>query len=243
MQGDNQIKFGTDGWRGVIGDNYTFENLRIVSQAVADYLGSGKRIAVGYDTRFMSREFAGVSAEVLNNNGIEVILSDRSTPTPTLSFAVKSRKLDLGVMITASHNPAEYNGFKIKDPTGGAAGPEVTKKVEGLLGKTAVKLTGGDPRKIKVVDLTSDYVKFIRSYIDFDKIRNKKFKVLVDSMYGAGDSFMAEILKGTRIKLEFMRNTINPSFGGKRPEPVEENLIELITITFYNLQIIFFRSI
>lgn len=227
MQGDNQIKFGTDGWRGVIGDNYTFENLRIVSQAVADYLGSGKRIAIGYDTRFMSREFARVVAEVLNNNGIEVVLSDRSTPTPTLSFAVKSRKLDLGVMITASHNPAEYNGFKIKDPTGGAAGPEVTEKVEGLLGKTAIKLTGRDPGKIKVVDLTSDYVKFIRSYIDFDKIRNKKFKVLVDSMYGAGDSFMAEILEGTRIKLEFMRNTINPSFGGKRPEPVEENLIEL----------------
>ncbi len=130
MQDNNCIKFGTDGWRGVIADSYTFSNLRIVSQAVADYLGPGKRVAVGYDTRFMSDRFAKVVAEVLNNNGIEVILSDRHTPTPALSFTVRSRKLDLGVMITASHNPAEYNGFKIKDPSGGAAGPEVTEKIE-----------------------------------------------------------------------------------------------------------------
>jgi len=227
MADNNQIKFGTDGWRGIIGDNYTVDNLRIVSQAVADYIGAGKKVAVGFDTRFMSDYFARVAAEVLNNNNIEVVLSDRNIPTPTLSFAVKSRKLDLGVMITASHNPAEYNGFKIKEKSGGAAGPEVTRAVENLLGKTPVKLTGVDPGKIKTEDLICDYVQFIRSYIDFDRIKNTKFKVLVDSMYGAGDSFIADILKGSKIKLEFMRNTINPSFGGSRPEPVEENLEEL----------------
>ncbi len=227
MQDNNQIKFGTDGWRGVIGDNYTFSNLRIVSQAVADYLGPGKKVAVGFDTRFMSADFAKVASEVLNNNDIEVILSDRHIPTPTLSFTVRSRKLDLGVMITASHNPAEYNGFKIKDASGGAAGPEVTKKVEGLLGETAVKLSGRNPDKIIIENLSTAYVSFIRSYIDFERIRNKKFKVLVDPMFGAGGSFIAEILKGTKISLEFMRNTINPSFGGRRPEPVEENLGEL----------------
>ena len=218
------IKFGTDGWRAIIGDTYTYENLRILSQAVADYLGSGKKVAVGYDTRFMSGKFAQAVAEVLANNSIEVILSDQCLPTPALSLAVKNNKCDLGIMITASHNPAEYNGFKIKMPTGGAAGVEVTKAVEALLGKNSVADKSSKTLKIEKNDLTKDYVKFIRNYIDFKRIKPKKFKVLVDSMYGSGDSFIAQVLKGSNIKLEFMRNTINPSFDGGRPEPVEENL-------------------
>ena len=222
----SQIKFGTDGWRAIIADTYTLENVRVLAQAVADYLGSGKKVAVGYDTRFMSAKFAEASAIVLKNNGIEVVLSDRPTPTPALSFVVKSRKLDLGIMITASHNPAEYNGFKIKNASGGGASQEITREVEGLLGKSPVK-DAALSEPIKTVDIIKDYIKFIRNYIDLKKIKNKKFKVLVDSMYGSGDSFIAQVLKGTSIKLEFMRNTINPSFGGGRPEPVEENLEEL----------------
>ena len=222
-----EIKFGTDGWRGIIAENYTFKNIRIVSQAVADYLGQGKKVAIGYDTRFMSGKFAKACAEVLASNGIDVILSDRPTPTPTLSFAVKERKFDLGVMITASHNPSEYNGFKIKTSTGGAAGPEVTAKVEELLYKTEVKNDVVLIKNVKKVDITTSYIKFIRSFIDLKKIKNKKFKVLIDAMYGSGDSLFADILKGTSIKLEFMRNTINPSFEGGRPEPVEDNLKEL----------------
>src|SRR3989338_6571820 len=105
MPDNPEIKFGTDGWRGIIGDNYTFKNLRILSQAVADYLGPAKKVAVGFDTRFMSVRFARIAAEVLANNGIEVVLSDRYIPTPTLSFTVRARKFDLGIMITASHNP------------------------------------------------------------------------------------------------------------------------------------------
>lgn len=227
MQGNQEIKFGTDGWRGIIADNYTFKNLRILSQAVADYLGGGKKIAVGFDTRFMSQRFAAVSSEVFVSNGIEVFLSDRAIPTPTLSFTVKSRRLDLGIMITASHNPAEYNGYKIKTSSGGAAGEEITLAVEGFLGKTSVKENEDTFRKIRKEDFVSDYVKFIRSYIDLKKIKNKKFKVLVDSMFGAGDSYIAQILKGTNIRLEFIRNSINPSFEGKSPEPVEKNLEEL----------------
>ncbi|MDD5560658.1 MAG: phosphoglucomutase/phosphomannomutase family protein [Candidatus Omnitrophica bacterium] len=222
----SQIKFGTDGWRAIIADTYTLENVRILTQAVADYLGGAKKVAVGYDTRFMSGKFAEAAAIVLKNNGIQVVLSDRPTPTPALSFVVKSRKLDLGIMITASHNPAEYNGFKIKNSAGGGASLELTRQVEELLGKNPVK-DGALHEPIKAVDITRDYIKFIRNYIDLKKIKNKKFKVLVDSMYGSGDSFIAEVLKGTKIKLEFMRNTINPSFGGGRPEPVEENLEEL----------------
>ncbi len=227
MYGNGEIKFGTDGWRGVIADTYTFKNVKIVSQAVADYLGKGKKVVVGFDTRFMSGRFARASAEVLNNNGVSVILSDRAVPTPTLSFAVKSRKCDLGVMITASHNPAEYNGFKIKNASGGAASPEVTKAVEKLLGKTPVRTSGGDPSKIVVDDIMSEQVKFIRSYVDFKRIKNRKFKVLVDAMYGSGYEFLAHVLKGTNIRLEFMRNTVNPSFGGKHPEPLEELVEEL----------------
>jgi len=224
----SQIKFGTDGWRAIIADTYTFKNVKILTQAVADYLGSGKKVAIGFDTRFMSDKFAKACAVVLKSNGIAVVLSDQPTPTPALSFAVKSRKLDLGIMITASHNPAEYNGFKIKNSSGGGASEELTKEVEGLLGKTEVKdLATLD--KSDVANIVKDYIKFIRNYIDLKKIKNKKFKVLVDSMYGSGDSFIAQVLKGTKIKLEFMRNTINPSFGGGRPEPVEENLEELKT--------------
>jgi len=224
MQSNTKIEFGTDGWRAVIGEDYTFENLKIVSQAVADYLGSGKSIAVGFDTRFMSDCFAKAVCAVFRNNGIEVILSDRAIPTPALSFTVKNRHLDLGIMITASHNPPEYNGFKIKTSSGGAAGSEVTEDVENRLGKTPVKEIGTGIAKITKEDLVTDYVKFIRNYIDLKRIKKKRFKVLVDAMHGSGNSFIASILKGTNIRLEFMRNTINPHFDGRGPEPIEQNL-------------------
>lgn len=227
MQSNTKIEFGTDGWRAVIGQDYTFENLEIVSQGVSDYLGPGKKIAVGYDTRFMSDRFAEVVSSVFRNNGIEVILSDRAIPTPALSFTVRNRHLDLGIMITASHNPPEYNGFKIKTSSGGAAGPEVTQDIENRLGKTPVKEIDTGIAKITKEDLVTDYVKFIRSYIDLKRIKKKRFKVLVDAMYGSGDSFIASILKGTNIRLEFMRNAFNPYFDGKGPEPVEQNLLDL----------------
>lgn len=227
MQGNSEIKFGTDGWRAVIADTYTFNNLRVLAQATADYLGRGKRVVIGYDTRFMSGKFAEVAARVFSNNAIKAILSDRPVPTPALSLATKNLKADLGIMITASHNPAEYNGFKIKMPSGGAAPVEVTKQIEGFLGENKPAEDNALVAPIEKKDLTKDYVRFIRSYIDFKKIKNKRFKVLVDAMHGSGDSFIAQILKGSQIKVEFMRNTVNPSFGGSRPEPVEDNLKEL----------------
>ncbi len=227
MQGNHEIEFGTDGWRGIVGDNYTFKNLKILSQAVADYLGKDKTVAVGFDTRFMSERFAEVVSEIFKDNGIRVVLSDRAIPTPALSFSVKNRKLTLGIMITASHNPPEYNGFKIKTASGGAAGQEITEDIESRLGKNSLKQFNKDSAQVRKVDLTGDYIRFIRHYIDLKKIKHKKFKVLVDVMYGSGDSFISQILKGTAIKLEFMHNTVNPSFGGRRPEPIEENLEEL----------------
>jgi len=227
MQGNAEIQFGTDGWRAIIADTYNFKNLKVLAQATADFLGKGKKTVIGFDTRFMSGKFAEIVAQVLSNNAIKVILSDQPVPTPALSLATKNLKADLGIMITASHNPAEYNGFKIKMPSGGAAPIEVTKEIEKLLDENPPAENSEKAVPFEKMDLTRDYIKFIRSYIDFKRIKNKKFKVLVDAMYGSGDSFIAQILKGSQIKVEFMRNTINPSFGGKRPEPIEENLQEL----------------
>ena len=225
-----KIKFGTDGWRGVISEDFTFRNVRRVAQAIADYYnrrlnnkGQKPKIAVGYDTRFLSDRYAKEVSQVLAGNGIDVILSDRAIPTPMLSFAVKNKKLTAGVMITASHNPAEYNGIKIKTSSGAAAGLEVTDKIERLL-SGASGITHRLSGRIKEEDLTKDYMSFLKSYIDLRRFKNAKFKVLVDAMYGSGNGFIADILKGTKIKLQFMRSDVNPSFAGIRPEPVLENL-------------------
>lgn len=233
---NQEIKFGTDGWRGVIGDNFTFKNVRRVAKAVADYynLKAGERhkksvrMAVGYDTRFLSKQFARIVSEVLAQEGIQVVLSNRPVPTPALSFTVEKRKLTSGIMITASHNPCEYNGIKIKTASGGAAGIEVTSEVEKLV--ESPRKVGWTKRNARVeeTDFVKDYIRFLRGYIDFARLRNKRFRILVDAMHGSGNSFIAEILKGSSIKVEFIRSDINPSFGGLRPEPVLENLTPTI---------------
>jgi phosphomannomutase len=234
-----EIKFGTDGWRGVISDNFTFANVRRVARAIAEYyisqfklqVSSSKlqahkiKIAVGYDTRFLSDKYALAVTEVLLKQGINVILSDKAIPTPTLSFMVQQKKLTAGVMITASHNPSEYNGIKIKTASGGAAGTDVTGEVERLLDKS-LNLKVRQPGKLSKIDFTGDYIKFLRRYVDFKKLKSAKFKVLVDPMHGSGNSLMAEVLKGTKIKLVFTRQDVNPSFEGLRPEPVLENLYQ-----------------
>lgn len=230
MPDKNEIKFGTDGWRGIISDNFTFKNVRRLSQAIADYYNRHSQtrrrvptIAVGYDTRFLSDQYAQLVSEVLVNNGIDVILSDRHIPTPTLSFAVKERKLTAGVMITASHNPGAYNGLKIKTSQGGAAGVDITDEIEKLLAadQKVKKLKSG---KLVKADLTKGYINFLRRYINLKKLRRATFRILVDAMYGSGNGFISEVLDRTKIKVEFLRNEINPSFGGLRPEPVLENL-------------------
>ena len=224
------IKFGTDGWRGVISDNFTFENVRVVAQAIADYYnrksnGAAVSLCVGYDSRFLSRKYGLIVSQVLAANGIQVLFSDKAVPTPTLSFCVKNRKKTAGVMITASHNPAEYNGIKIKTAEGGAAGTDITGEVEKLIAepvRPAERAQGG----IKDVDMVAEYVKFLRGYVDMAKLKNAKFRVLVDPMHGSGNSYMKEILKGSSIKLQFTRADVNPSFGGLKPEPVLEYLLD-----------------
>lgn len=233
------IKFGTDGWRGVIARDFTFNNVELVAQGISEWVNrylksraKQKTICLGYDTRFLSDGFARALACVLAANNIKVILSDRPVPTPTVSFTVKKRGLDAGVMITASHNLPQFNGIKIKTSEGGAAPQSVTQKVEGYLGRTKVKsldFNSAQEKKFIVVnDLTADYVKFIRGYLNLKKIKKANFKVLVDAMHGSGNGFIAQILKGTNIKLTLMRDKVNPSFEGKRPEPVVENLEEIL---------------
>ncbi|MFA6384236.1 MAG: phosphoglucomutase/phosphomannomutase family protein, partial [Candidatus Omnitrophota bacterium] len=223
-----KIKFGTDGWRGVISDDFTFANVRRVGQAAADFYNgrnAGKKvsIAIGYDYRFLSDRYAQIMAEVFSSNGIDVILSDQAVPTPTLSFAVKRLGLTAGIMITASHNPGEYNGIKIKTAEGGAAGADITGEVEKLLDYPDARVDR-PLGEIKTVDMTKDYVRFLRSYVDVKKFKNAKFKILVDPMHGSGRDFLAKVLKGTAIKLEYTRLDHNPSFEGLRPEPIPENL-------------------
>ncbi|MFH1678955.1 MAG: phosphoglucomutase/phosphomannomutase family protein, partial [Candidatus Omnitrophota bacterium] len=231
------IKFGTDGWRGIISDDFTFDNVRRVGGAIADYYNRRQKtedrrqikIAVGYDTRFLSETYARLISEILANKGINVILSDRAVPTPALSFCVNHNNLTAGVMITASHNPAAYNGIKIKTQSGGAAGLEVTQGIEKLLSRVPEGRGRKKPGRISEADLTKEYLDFLRSYINLALLKKRSFRVLVDVMYGSGNGLMAKLLSGTKIQLDFLRNQINPSFGGLRPEPVLENLNPTIT--------------
>ncbi len=232
----SEIKFGTDGWRAVIGDTYTFKNVAILTQAFSDWVnqdvarkpGVQKRIAVGFDTRFLSGEFAQTVACVLAANGIEVILSDRPIPTPALSYGVTRTQGAAGIMITASHNPYKFNGFKIKTAEGGGASRDITDKVETYLNKTAVKKIdleqAKQEKKIVVQDFVSDYLKFVKNYVDLKKIKNSNFKVLLDAMHGSGNGLMGKILDGGKVKLTLIRDDINPWFDGTKPEPVVEFL-------------------
>ena len=229
------IKFGTDGWRAVIAEDFTFENVAKVSQAIADYLkGKGnKKVVIGYDRRFLSKEFAQTVSCVLAANKIKVTLSDKDVPTPAVSLHCNHKKYNLGVMITASHNPAKFNGLKIKTFHGSSADKPITDKVESLLGKSKVKYIEFEAAKskklIKIEDLTKDYIAFLKKFVNLSKIRKLKLKVLIEVMYGTGDNYVERILGKSNIKIDYLHNEFNPSFGGINPEPIEVNLQELLS--------------
>ncbi|MBN1869956.1 MAG: phosphoglucomutase/phosphomannomutase family protein [Candidatus Omnitrophica bacterium] len=232
---NNEIKFGTDGWRGVISDNFTFKNVSIVGQAISDWIKNdlkpiegAKRVAVGYDTRFLGREYAQIIGCILAKNDIEVYFSDKPIPTPAISYGVVKIKGVAGIMITASHNPAKFNGVKIKTSQGGGASTEITKKVEQYLEKTTVKTMEFDAAvqegRMKIHDFTVAYLKFMKSYIDLKRIKKARFKVVQDVMHGSGGRLLEEVLKGGSIRLSLLRSEINPYFNGGKPEPVVEYL-------------------
>jgi phosphomannomutase len=238
---NQEIKFGTDGWRGVISDNFTFKNVAVVAQSISNWVkkdlkpkvkGKPKRVAVGYDTRFLSREYAELVSCVLAKNGIEAYLSDAPIPTPALSYGVVTTKSVAGVMITASHNPAKFNGIKIKTDQGGGAGTDITSKVENDLFKTPARQMPLDQalekKKVVMHNFKKDYMKFMRHYLDLKKMKNAKFKILTDVMHGSGGTLMEEAIKGTALRLSLMRSEINPYFSGAKPEPVKAYVGDLM---------------
>lgn len=235
------IKFGTDGWRAVISDEFTFDNVRVVAQAVADYLATHRLIThqaemvVGYDTRFLSNRYAQLVSEVLVGNGIKVILSDRPIPTPVTSFTIKAKKLVGGIMITASHNPPHYNGIKLKTSYAGPAEPKITGEIEALLYRTTPKFIPFDNAKrdsrLKILDLRKPYLKYVQSFVDMNVIRKSRLKIMLDVMHGVSSGYLASILQGSLSRLKTINENPDPLFGGIQPEPLAHNLKELVSLT------------
>ena len=234
-----QIKFGTDGWRGIIARDFTFDNLALVAQATMDYFVAeglaDKGLVVGYDRRFLSRKFAERVVEIAAGNNLKVYLTDDYAPTPAVSWAVRRLGAAGGIMITASHNPPEYNGFKIKESFGGSARPATTKVVEEIVAKNAAS-----KRKIlemplaeafaqgqaELIDAKQAYFAQLAEYVDLELIKKAGIPVIADPMFGAGSGCLPWLLPGT----DEIHGSENPAFGGQPPEPTEEHLTELAAL-------------
>ncbi len=225
---ETAVKFGTDGWRGIIADDFTYANVRVAAAAIANYVLAHEDAAAGvciaYDTRFGSHSFAKVVAEVLAGAGIPVALASEITPTPALSYAVRERKAAGGVMITSSHNPAEWNGVKYKASYGGSGLPSIMTSIESYLGKPLAKSAA--PAAIEEVNFNPDYIAAITRFVDLDAIRASGYKYLIDVMYGAGRGVLAGIFTQAQVPFVEIRSEINPSFPGINPEPILPNIRE-----------------
>ncbi|MCX8057385.1 MAG: phosphoglucomutase [Ignavibacteria bacterium] len=223
-----KIFFGTDGWRGLIDFEINLETISVVARAFSDYLFSKEitepKVAVSYDGRRNSKFFAEKFSQVLSANKIDVFLSNQITPTPVLSFFVKHHSLDAGVMLTASHNPPQYNGVKFKASYGGPFLTEETKKVESYI---YLHSYAYDTNRIEIVDMIEPYIKHIERLIDFDTIRNEKIFPLIDSMGGAGQNLIQKILERYEINSETIYDLPDENFYGRQPEPIAKNLIPL----------------
>jgi len=216
------VKFGTDGWRGIIADDFTYENVRVAARAIALYVihheDAKAGVCIGYDTRFGSRSFAKVVAEVLASAGIPVFLANKVTPTPELSFAVRERGAAGGVMITSSHNPAEWNGVKYKATYGGAGSPSIIASIESYLLKPLA--VAEVPGKIEEVDFAPTYIAALEKFVDLKAIKDSGYRFLIDTMYGAGRGYVAGIFERAGVPYVEFRNELNPAFPGINPEPI-----------------------
>ncbi len=236
-----EIRFGTDGWRAVIAEEYTFENVRACAQGfAADLVANGAPdagVVVAWDTRFGSERFAAAVAEVLAGNGIRAALCSRPTPTPAASFSVMERGAAGGIVITASHNPGEWNGFKVKSPEGGSAGPESVTRIE-----ARVQEAQADPSRVQRVPLREaeaaglverfdpipPYLEQLGKLVDTGPIRDAGLSVVVDAMFGAGGGLLPRLLSGGATTVVEINPEPNPAFPGMgQPEPVEANLARL----------------
>ena len=240
------IRFGTDGWRARIADEFTFENVERVAQAFADFIrqrppvrdqsqnaadseeevpGARPHVVVGYDRRFLSESFAERAAEVLTGNEINVSLFGSDVPTPLVSWAVRERSAAGGVVITASHNPPDFNGFKIKAPWGGSATAETTVAVESLLDAQAPQLAAV-PEEVRggLGPEVESYLEKVAEYVDLERLRAARARVIVDPMHGTGGRWVESFLQGGRLSAETIRAERDPLFGGVNPEPIDRNL-------------------
>ena len=239
------ISFGTDGWRGIISDAFTFENVRLVSQSLADMINEDaklpKKIAIGFDRRFLSKEFAEETAKVMAANGIMVLLAEDFIPTPIVSWSAKNiAGLAGGVVITASHNPSFYNGYKFKENLGCSASSETTKKIERHISSN--QKSGSKPKilesvdegfkkgSIKTFNPIDDYTNSLSNVINCKALKNLKGKILIDPMHGAGSLHLVKILKKFGIEAFEINSSRDPLFGGVNPEPIEINLAKTIGI-------------
>ncbi len=236
---NSPIKFGTDGWRGIIAQDFTFDNVRACSQAVADYLRqaglSSRGLIIGYDTRFASEDFASAAAEVVAANGIKVYLCPKATPTPVISFGILAQKAGGAIIITASHNPAIWNGFKYKTEDGASVPAEIIATLEKNISRTLatgninhMPLTEAmEQGLVEYLDLAPAYFGQLNSLIDLNELRQAKLKVVVDPMYGAGAGYFKKLLGGGAIRVTEINSERNPLFPGIRPEPIATNLAKL----------------
>ena len=225
-----EIEFAPDGWRGLLDLQMNPAMVETVAQAFAESINAAcvgeapAAVAVGYDGRRRSREFAHLFARVLVGNGIEVLLADRITPTPVISYTVRARQLAAGVAITASHNPPQYNGIKFKGSYGGPFFYEATQDIETRLGQTPVRIS---QEGIRTHNLTDDYLSHLRSLIDLEAIGQAGLSVLVDSMGGAGQTILQDLLAPFDCDVMTIFGKATPDFSGRSPEPIEKNLTPL----------------
>ncbi len=228
------IKFGTDGWRGVIAEDYTFANVRRCAQGFAAYLlqkgWAGRAVVVGHDQRFASEHFAAATAEVLAANGLRVWLTDGPTPTPVIAYAVVDKQAVGAINITASHNPPTDNGFKVRDPNGGAIDPAGLKQIEALIpgseGVRTMPLAQAEAQGlVHKFDASAAYIENLKKLVDLEAIKSAGLKVLVDAMWGNGGGWFPRLLAGGRTVVEEIHATRNPAFPEmRRPEPIRPNV-------------------
>jgi phosphomannomutase len=228
-----RIKFGTDGWRAVIAEDFTFANVARVAQAAADYWSANpvadteKKVVVGYDRRFLSDEFARCAAEVFAGNSFSVVLTPEPTPTPSVSFAVKKQHAVGGVMITASHNPPMFNGFKLKSHYGGSSDSATCQAVESFLDRNPVRtLKLADAVRSKQIvarDVRPAHYAALKRLVDFKLIAKSKLRFAHDALFGVGAGCFEQLLAGTSCKVTTLNGNHDPLFGGINPEPIEKN--------------------
>ncbi|MGB1520285.1 MAG: phosphoglucomutase/phosphomannomutase family protein, partial [Limisphaerales bacterium] len=247
----DSIRFGTSGWRGIIAQDFTFANVTLVAQAIATYLkrelkrkkspiyGRQPKIILGHDTRFMGPEFTRTVAEVLAENGLQPLMCQRDAPTPVIAHAIRQKRAMAGINMTASHNPAAYQGLKLSMHNGAGASQKVTQAIEREIVKLQRKEWLRKTRmesgwQCRTFDPKEAYFKQIRSLIDFKKIKRAKMKVAVECMYGTGRGYLDALLEEAGAAVTLFHDTLNPSFGGHHPEPNAEGMAEVIVAKHRN---------